>query len=222
MLTEDSLFSKGRSPFPICIICTKICPFTEAQPVKGLVYFSQKNFLVFTNQIEWAYTSLTFRKHMTNHFSHFCLLPLEVMKIYFISLTVALLAAASDVKSRKITNRFIIRGYLIGLIYQIIQFISKGDFTYVKDAFIGFLLPYCFIILYLLNVIGAADIKLFSVIGMIIGTKRVLLLIVLSFVIAGCMGIIAISFFKKEKNYALPFAVAVFISLILVFVGDIV
>ena len=159
---------------------------------------------------------------MTNHFSHFCLLPLEVMKIYFISLTVALLAAASDVKSRKITNRFIIRGYLIGLIYQIIQFIFKGDFTYVKDAFIGFLLPYFFIILYSLNVIGAADIKLFSVIGMIIGTKRVLLLIVLSFVIAGCMGIIAISFFKKEKHYALPFAVAVFISLILVFVRDIV
>ena len=159
---------------------------------------------------------------MTNHFSHICLLPLEVMNIYFISLTVALIATVSDVKSRKITNRFIIRGYMIGLIYQIIQFILKGDFTYVKDAFIGFLLPYFLIILYSLNVIGAADIKLFSVIGMIIGTKRVLLLIVLSFVIAGCMGIIAISILKKEKNYALPFALAVFVSLIVIVVRDMV
>lgn len=190
--------------------------------MKGFVYFYQKKFLVFTNQIEWAYTSLTFKMHMTNQFFHILMHYLEVMKIYFISLTVALFAAVSDVKSRKITNRFIIRGYMIGLIYQIIQFFLKGDFTYVKDAFYGFLLPYLFIFLYSLNVIGAADIKLFSVIGLIIGTKRVLLLIVISFVIAGCMGIFAISILKKEKNYALPFALSEFISLILLCVKDMV
>lgn len=92
-----------------------------------------------------------------------------------------------DIKSFKISNRIILSGILTGLI---INFHEVGWYGIIQ-CFCGVVTPVILLfLLFLFKVLGAGDIKLFSVIGSFLGITFVLQSIVLSFFIAAILSVI--------------------------------
>ncbi len=92
-----------------------------------------------------------------------------------------------DCLEYRIRNPIILVGLLFGLLYQIITFNLYGFQNWLS----GCILPILILgILFLVKVLGAGDIKLFSVIGGFYGSHFVLRTIVVSFIIGALLSII--------------------------------
>lgn len=141
--------------------------------------------------------------------------------IYVVSILVAILAAISDIKSRRITNRFILKSYIAGAVLRILFSLKSANTDCMVDGLTGMIVPYLvLIIFYIFKIIGGADIKLISALGLIIGIRRVCILIISSFVFAGLIGVVEVTIFKRERGYMIPFAVPIMMGLFYVMVKD--
>lgn len=77
-------------------------------------------------------------------------------------------AAYEDITDFRVSNRLIISGYLLGLLYRMINYGVVGGLTeFVKGVILPVVILY---ILFVFRMLGAGDIKLISVIGGFCGT----------------------------------------------------
>lgn len=130
---------------------------------------------------------------------------------YLFAFFIAAYAAISDIKSRRISNSFIAKSYIVGILIQTFFIVKKGSVSDMGNVLAALTIPYVLLlVIYILGGIGAADIKLLSVIGMLIGIRLIVKLMIVSFLVGGVIGIFS---WLLTKNKRIPFAVAIFISL---------
>ncbi len=99
----------------------------------------------------------------------------------------------SDLKAHKVSNRLIVIGLVTGLYTQWVRFETVG----IKVWGQGIMVPIIILsILFVFHVLGAGDIKLFSVVGGFLGPHQVVLVILLAFVIGAFFSIIHMIRFK--------------------------
>lgn len=101
--------------------------------------------------------------------------------IRFLSLICILSAAAAmDIKTFRVKNLLIISGFTFGMVLNLL----KPDLTCFMASAAGMLGPIVFMVLYKYSMLGAADIKLFSMTGFYLGFFYGIYAIVLTFLIA--------------------------------------
>ena len=76
--------------------------------------------------------------------------------------TIVIMAVVQDLQSMKISNRLILAGLVLSLVFGIILGRAPQILYILGNIFFPVIVLY---LLYLLGVLGAGDIKLFSVIG---------------------------------------------------------
>ena len=103
-----------------------------------------------------------------------------------LSLILLSLAAAMDIRSRKISNRLILTGLITGLLIQVEESGWKGAGVFLINVSIPIILCY---LLFLMRALGAGDIKLFSVIGSIWNVKILFTTIIASFLTAAFLSL---------------------------------
>lgn len=122
--------------------------------------------------------------------------------------TITLIAIADDFRRYKISNRIILLGMILGtgMIFADFNNIEK----YLLGALVMFVLTF---LLYLPRAIGGGDVKLLSVLGLILGIDNVWLLLVMTFLCGAFVGIMGMLFGrcrKEEKGHIIHFSLAIF------------
>lgn len=119
----------------------------------------------------------------------------------YLALLFAIAAVCMDLVSEKIDNRLIICGWLLGLGYQLgtSQLQGLADFLY------GAALPvFLLVFLFLFRMLGPGDIKLFSVLGGLLGSHAVLYCIFYSFLFGAILSaafLVACGNLVQRLNY---------------------
>ena len=101
-------------------------------------------------------------------------------------LCLLVLAAVEDVRSGKVSNRLIATGLMTGVFVQIYERRVCGVYYFLGNISIPVILLY---LLFQMRVLGAGDIKLFSVIGGIWDLHILKLTIIISFLVAAGMSL---------------------------------
>ena len=83
----------------------------------------------------------------------------------FCMITILFVAAGMDLWMKKIKNWLILSGIMIGMFFSILQRGPDGIIL----SFLGFLTPFPLLLFFKFKLIGAADIKLLSIIGIFQG-----------------------------------------------------
>ena len=110
---------------------------------------------------------------------------------------ILIIAVYSDYISYKVKNSIIWTGLCFGAICQFLQNGLNGIFQWL----LGSLLPICLLwILFRYRMLGAGDIKLFSVIGGLYGAHAVINIIILAFLAGGILSIIRLIQVKNFKS----------------------
>lgn len=147
-------------------------------------------------------------------------------------------------KNYKVSNRLILTGLGIGLYFYWIEFGTKGIKTWGQGICVPLILLW---ILYIFRVIGAGDIKLFSMVGGFLGYHQVVQVIFMAFIIGAFFSIIHMirfnilfyrlqylanyiqSFLKEKKvtpyytygvddpRAVIPFSITIFFSVFILF-----
>ena len=87
-----------------------------------------------------------------------------------IVLCLVAVAVCMDLKKEKVSNEWILCGWAVGSFWQI----WSGGIRGLAVFFLGALLPLTILfLLYYLRMLGAADLKLLSAVGGIIGPKKI-------------------------------------------------
>lgn len=115
------------------------------------------------------------------------------MKI-FILFFLLVIAVAQDICSGRVSNRLILLGLLIGLICKVQEDEARGIYLFLRNVSVPVILFY---LLFLMRVLGAGDIKLFSMIGGILTIEELLLCIWYSFIIGG---ILSLLYLLRDKH----------------------
>lgn len=107
-----------------------------------------------------------------------------------------MLAAAvwMDVRTGRVSNRLIVFGLWIGCIRNLMEYGWYGGFHFLIQISIPVLVFY---LLFLMHVLGAGDIKLFSVISSCIGLNRLVKVIVFSFLAGAVLSFLTL---LRNKN----------------------
>lgn len=113
-------------------------------------------------------------------------------------LPILIIAVINDLTVYKINNKLILIGITAGLASCILSKGALGIWVFLS----GFLIPMLLLMLiYAAGAIGAGDVKLFGVIGGLIGVRAVLSCIIYAFIIGAAIGLIKIIINKKLLNY---------------------
>lgn len=96
-------------------------------------------------------------------------------------------AAAQDFQSGKISNRLIVTGLIAGLVFQLTEYQIWGVYYYLRNISVPVILLY---LLFQMRVLGAGDIKLFSMIGSILTIQELYRCMAYGFVAGGFMAFI--------------------------------
>ena len=107
------------------------------------------------------------------------------MKV-LLSLTLLSMAVVTDLRSFRISNCLIVIGFILGLIFQIFTYGVRGAGVFFLNVSIPMILFY---LLFLIRVLGAGDVKLFSMIGGIWGVQILCKTIVISFLAGAAMSL---------------------------------
>jgi leader peptidase (prepilin peptidase)/N-methyltransferase len=152
-------------------------------------------------------------------------MPAFIQGVYWVVVSIFLiysvLVSIFDLKTRKIDNRLIGVGLVLGLAMAISRSLFVGSLWPVLSAIAGFLA--CFGVYFLIHLIrsdqfGAGDVKLAAVVGLFIGAlgfAESLIAILGAFVLALPAAIYYLS--KGGANFRLPFAPFLLSSCWLVF-----
>ena len=101
-------------------------------------------------------------------------------------LTVLVFAVAADFREMRISNRLIASGLMMGLALRILGEGGAGIVHFLVNISIPVILLF---LLFQLRVIGAGDIKLFSVAGGFLSMRQLLYVILAAFVTAAVIGL---------------------------------
>ncbi len=105
-------------------------------------------------------------------------------------------ANVSDHKELKIPNKLVITVLCVGLVLSAVYGIMHGSFVKILIELahwaMGLIPAFILMPFYILRMIGAGDIKFFSAIGGIVGWKCSILIIIMSFIASGIIGIAVI------------------------------
>ncbi len=130
---------------------------------------------------------------------------IEFLLLKIIVLIFVYIAVIYDIKTYKIPNKLNLAGCFTGILYSMICGGVRGVFNSLIWIFIPVVLMF---ILYCFSVIGAGDIKLFSVIGSFV-FQEVLKVIILAFLLAAAFGLVVVGkkiYLKiKDKKTAYAF-----------------
>ena len=102
-------------------------------------------------------------------------------------LTVLVFAVAADFREMRISNRLIASGLMMGLALRILGEGGAGIVHFLVNISIPVILLF---LLFQLRVIGAGDIKLFSVAGGFLSMRQLLYVILAAFVAAAVIGLL--------------------------------
>jgi len=105
-----------------------------------------------------------------------------------------LAAVFTDMETRKIPNKLVLAGIVIGLLAQAFLLDGEGIISALKGLAFGFGL---FLPLYLLRVMGAGDVKLMALVGCFTGSPAIFG-VVLCTLLAG--GVLSLAFSLKMKS----------------------
>ncbi|WP_272481970.1 prepilin peptidase [Anaeromicropila populeti] len=95
-------------------------------------------------------------------------------------------AMVQDIKQSKVSNYFIFSGYICSLIFQIII----GQVNGVKVWGLGVIIPIvCLCLLFYTKMLGAGDIKLFSVIGGFYGADKIIEVMIAAFLVGALLAL---------------------------------
>lgn len=112
-----------------------------------------------------------------------------VLLFYFL-----IFAAVQDIQSGKVSNRLIAIGLMTGLIFQVIEHKVCGIYFFLWNISVPVILLY---LLFQMRVLGAGDIKLFSMIGGIWGLQVLCATIAGSFLIAAFLSFCKILYHRN-------------------------
>lgn len=97
------------------------------------------------------------------------------------------LAVIQDITCLKVSNRLILTGFISSFLFHLVG----AGVEEILGFFVNITLPVIFLyLLYLLRILGAGDIKLFSLVGSFINLKELVLCIICSFVWGALLSII--------------------------------
>lgn len=115
-------------------------------------------------------------------------MPYINLKVYSLSFII-LLGVFQDIKSFKIRNYTILSGVTTGILFNLVE----AGFENIYIFLIAMILPVFILFpLFLFKVLGAGDIKLFSVVGCYLGIRSLLQVMISSFLIGGILSILHI------------------------------
>lgn len=139
--------------------------------------------------------------------------------VYLILLGFLICAVYTDMTQTRISNRLIVLGLLLGVVFRIFTKGSIGVFCYLVNISIPVILLY---LLFQMRALGAGDIKLFSMLGAFLSTEQLLQMMLLAFVICAVLGILKIGYqfivLQKElgKLTQIHFSPAILIAYIII------
>ena len=127
------------------------------------------------------------------------------------------IAAIMDYVGMKVKNELIVVGIISGFVLRTLNCGFKGF----ENALLGMLVPVIILwIFFVKRWLGAADVKLFCMIGTFLGVKAVCKCIVLSFVIGALIALAKIIPARnREKVRVIRFAIPIFVSVVFVVGG---
>ena len=128
----------------------------------------------------------------------------------------SILSVWFDWRTFRIPNRLIGFGYLAAFFIQML--LSEGT---VKERLlrlaIGALCPMILLgLIWMAGGIGAGDVKLLSVLGLVLGAEEIIICIVISFIVGAIIGIIA----KIAKRDKIHFSVAILVGIVIHFIQN--
>ena len=93
---------------------------------------------------------------------------------------------AQDIRSGRVSNKLILFGLFLGLLSKVQEYDFRGIYFFLRNISVPVILFY---LMFLMHVLGAGDIKLFSVIGGIWDLHILKLTIIISFLVAAGMSL---------------------------------
>ena len=105
-------------------------------------------------------------------------------------------AAVQDLRHGRISNRLIVTGLIAGALAQVIRHPALGIYIFLGNISIPVILFY---LLFQMRVLGAGDIKLFSMIGGIVTTQELFRCMAYSFVAAGAGAVLFLAFDSDRR-----------------------
>ena len=110
---------------------------------------------------------------------------LDWMRTTVLLITLAI-AVRQDLRSRRIPNELIVPAAMAALFLAMMLDGGIGLWQTLFGGLLGFL---CFLPLYLLRVMGAGDVKLMTVVGMLVGPGRIIPVLLAVFVAGGVLAL---------------------------------
>lgn len=141
-----------------------------------------------------------------------------------IALILIVWAVSEDVKAFRIPNRLIIAGYIAGVIMLVIRGFS-GEYigNYITGTLVGLSEM---LIFYIIKAVGAGDVKLFAVLGLLLGKTLITQLLIVSLVTGGITGVVELCIKKTGRvelgmshvqMHGFHYAVAILMAYVVVF-----
>ena len=117
-----------------------------------------------------------------------------------IALVFIIWSVREDVKAFRIPNYLIIAGLIVGTGLLVIRGLTGDD---IRDYILGTLAGLAgMMLLYIIRAVGAGDVKLFAVLGLLTGLEFVVQLMVVSFITGLFTGIVEL-FLKKTREVSM-------------------
>lgn len=146
-------------------------------------------------------------------------LGLTIDAIFYGSIfSVLLVISCIDLYHQIIPDSLNILILIIGFIYNTIKFILYGTNLEIINHALGLMIPGCMFLLIAIITkgnMGGGDIKLIGVLGFILGVKKVLLNIFLSFISGAIISIFLLLFKIKGRKDSIPFGPFICLSFII-------
>ncbi|WP_256387212.1 prepilin peptidase [Roseburia sp. 1XD42-69] len=96
------------------------------------------------------------------------------------------IAVAQDIRSGRVSNKLILFGLFLGLLSKVQEYDFRGIYFFLRNISVPVILFY---LMFLMHVLGAGDIKLFSMIGGILTIEELLFCIFYSFIAGGILSL---------------------------------
>lgn len=116
--------------------------------------------------------------------------------VYVLLLVLLLIAAMEDIHYGRVSNRLIVIGLGVGFCVQLYQYSIVGIFIFIWNVCVPIIL---FFLLFLMRVLGAGDIKLFSMIGSMLTVRDIGWIILFSFLWGGVIAFVIL--FRAEHKW---------------------